>query len=449
MKIAIYRMFFHKEFVKALQKTSNQITFFSSERRLDDSGVIDRYYRTGDEAVLPSYLINDIIIRCRYLSGINLLEARNKVRKMWASVEWYFDNNHLDLILTPAVDNYVTDIWYRLASDRSIPAFQPRASSLPDLVRITNSVDNHTIRDPSEADVDTAIAFLRDNFKAGYQNVRIRSPLQVLQRAMKEVIKKVIFEYWKIQYSDPDSFHYNAIFPNKNTITIKSVSQIWFHKKFKGSISDIKRKSQQFQKVVFWPLAMTPESALCYLNSDSNFSDYRDVIAQVVDSIPEDTLLVVKEHPSAIGYRSVEQYDRLIKSENVIICNPSEQTGRIIRNSDAILINTSSTTGLEAVAIGKPVLALGNCNYASKGIVEEINCVENISNWGQKLRTQPLNDREIKTVVKKYLSNTLDGATWAQKGIGQPDYSNRIHRTIETCIDVVRSGYIPRYHGRS
>ena len=42
------QVFFHKEFVKALKKPLTK-SLFSSERRLDDGGVIDRYYRTGEK----------------------------------------------------------------------------------------------------------------------------------------------------------------------------------------------------------------------------------------------------------------------------------------------------------------------------------------------------------------------------------------------------------------
>ena len=183
-------------------------------------------------------------------------------------------------------------------------------------------------------------------------------------------------------YKRPLLLHYNAIFPNKNAITFKSVRQIWFHRKFKGSFADVAEKRRLGKKIIFWPLAMTPESALCYMNADGAFSDYLNVINRVVEGLPEHMVLAVKEHPSAIGFRSIEQYYKLLGNRQVVMIDPTTPTGQLIEQSDAVLINTSSTTGLEAVAMGKPVLALGSCHYAVEGIVDELNSADAISRWG-------------------------------------------------------------------
>jgi hypothetical protein len=447
MKILIYRMFFHKPFTDALNSSGYDISFFSSERRMDETGVIDSYYCMPTEAKLSNDVIIDIIMRCRYLSGINLFEARLKVRKMWAAVESYFDRVPVDLVLSPAVDNYVTDIWFKVASKRQIPSFQPRRSPLPGLVRITNSIDNPVLRSPQDKDVQDALAHLGKNFKADYQNTSVRSTKQIAARAAREFAKKMLFEYWKVKYSDKDSFHYNAIFPNKNAITIKSPSQLWFHKRFISSAEDVERVRGGYEKVVFWPLAMAPESALCYLNADSSFSDYRDLIGKVVDALPDNMLLVIKEHPSAIGYRAVEQYSKLLSKKNIIMCNPGESTGRLISIVDAVLVNTSSTTGLEAVAVGKPVLALGSCHYNVTGVVDEINKLINVDSWPDVIRTQELSQLEKEQVIHKYLSNTIEDATWALAGIGKTTYHEQICRTLDKCIDMANSGYVSMYHG--
>lgn len=446
MKILVYKMFFHKQFSKALKDTNMNVIFFSSERRSDETGVIDSYYDFSEEANISKETLYDIISRCRYLSGINLFEAQLKARKMWAAVEKYFDNNDIDIILSPAVDNYVTDIWFKIASIKGIPAFQPRRSPFPGLVRITNSTDNPELRKVSQEEVNNALLHLGNGFKADYQNTSVRTSTEIAKRALREVLKKIIFQIWKYRFSDYDSFHYNAIFPNKNAITIKSLSQLWFHKRFKADLKEILLKKNGYERVIFWPLAMAPESALCYLNASPSFSDYRNVISKVVDSLDSKTLLLVKEHPSAIGYRSINHYSKLFQKKNIIICSPRLSTGKIIEVSDAVLINTSSTTGLEAIAAGKPVLSLGSCHYKVKGIVDEINTVNNIIQWCSMIREKPLTDDEKIQVLQKYLSNTIQDATWALAGQGTSTYNARIIKTLDRCINLAKSGYIPKYH---
>lgn len=446
MSILVYKMFFHTEFSNVLSKMEEDIVFFSSERRLDDSGVIDNYYKVAKEANISIELVTDIIIRCRYLSGINFFDAKLKVRKMWAAVEEYYDNNSVELVMAPPVDNYVVDIWFKIASLRKIPAFQPRKSPLPGLMRITNSTDNPVLREPGDDEVEAALKHLGRNFKADYQNTKVRNSRQIAMKAAREIIKKFYFEYWKIKFSDPDSFHYNAIFPNKNAITIKSPSQLWYCKKFVSTVDDALKVKNKFKKVVFWPLAMAPESALCYLNADCTFSDYRDVIGKVVDAVSDDALLIVKEHPSAIGYRDVKHYSKLFSKDNIMVCNPAESTGKIIELVDSVLINTSSTTGLEAVAFGKPVLAIGSCHYKVPGVVDEIKHLADIYDWASRIRTKPLEHEEAKLVLHKYLSNTISDAAWAMDDVGEKWYASGVRKSLLRCVELKESGYIPEYH---
>ena len=129
------------------------------------------------------------------------------------------------------------------------------------------------------------------------------------------------------------------------------------------------------------------------------------------------------------------------------MCNPGESTGRLISIVDAVLVNTSSTTGLEAVAVGKPVLALGSCHYNVTGVVDEINKLINVDSWPDVIRTQELSQLEKEQVIHKYLSNTIEDATWALAGIGKTTYHEQICRTLDKCIDMANSGYVPMYHG--
>ena len=123
MKILIYRMFFHEKFVTALSHTDYNIKFISSERRSDETGIINEFYTQTNEAVIDPKIINDIVLRCRYLSSINYYDASRYVRKMWLCIEDYLKNNKYDLILTPPVDNYVADILFKIASNLKIPCF--------------------------------------------------------------------------------------------------------------------------------------------------------------------------------------------------------------------------------------------------------------------------------------------------------------------------------------
>jgi len=92
-------------------------------------------------------------------------------------------------------------------------------------------------------------------------------------------------------------------------------------------------------------------------------------------------------------------------------------------------------------------LAIGSCHYRVPGIVDEISCLGKVREWSDVIRTVPLAKGEPELVIHKYLSNTIQDATWALAGVGQEWYSERVGRTLFGCIDLIGSGYIPQYHG--
>lgn len=445
MKIVAYQMFFHTRMSNALRESGHDFIFLSSERRSDESGIIDTFYSTSDEADLDEKTINDVILRCRYLSGINNKRARENVRKMWFAIDKFLTANAPELVLLQAVDNYVPDLVCRLCAEKRIPCFQPRRSPLDGLVRITNALDHPKMRDVDEREVFAAIEKFRSDFKATYQKTKKRTKSQILVKLARELGKKVLFEYWKRRYSDPRSFHYNAVLPNENAITITSLKQLNANSFYDQSLDQIRESAKRYNSIVFWPLAMCPESAICYMNRDCRLSDYKAVINKVTSTLPKDVLLVVKEHPSAVGFRPISHYDGVINGENILFASMDISTGKLIEISDKILINTSSTTGMEAAVLGKPVLSLGSCHYAMQDIVHNIDDFDRFGDWYAAFPSKEIPEDLIVDFTRNYLENTIPYGTWGPHGGELPGFDDKIRATLAACISLTESGYIPSY----
>lgn len=445
MKIVAYQMFFHKRMSRALLESGHDLTFISSERRSDESGIINTFYNTTDEAELDEKTMNDVILRCRYLSGINNKRARENVRKMWFSIEKFLTSQTPDLVVMQAVDNYVADLVCRLCAKHRIPCFQPRRSPLRGLTRITNALDAPKLRNVEDREVCAAIEQLRNSFMASYQKTKKRNKRQIFVKLAREIVKKIVFSYWKKKYKDPRSFHYNAIFPNENAITISSLRQLRANSFYNQSVEEILTNAKRYNDVVFWPLAMCPESAICYMNKDSRLSDYKHIINKVIKSLPKDVLLIVKEHPSAVGFRPVDHYESIIDKQNVLFTSMDISTGKLIEIADKILINTASTTGIEAAVLGKPVLSLGSCHYAMDGIVHNIDTVDRIDTWYNNFPKMTVTEDMIKDFVRNYLENTICDGTWGPHDGHLPGFGAKIRTTLEACVSLSESGYVPSY----
>lgn len=438
-------MFYHRDMIEALDNQKYEYVFFSSERRMDKSDLIENFYSIKEGAFLDELTISSIILRCRYLSGINNKKAREYVRRMWRSAEILFTRHNFELVISAPVDNYVLDIIFRVASIHKIPAIQPRDVSFPGLARITNSCDHPILREVSREEAEIAVTNLQHNFKAYYQEVSRRNNWKLLKRMLRELLKKPLFEFWKLRHRDPLAFHYNTIFPNQNAITMTSIAQLSANRFFDLDIGQINKLKNDFERIIFWPLSMSPESAINYLNFDHRLSDYKYLIEKTVKALPDNWCLIVKEHPSAIGYRPIDQYEPLLNKNNVFRVSMDVTTSQIILLSDAILLNTGGTTGLEAVAMGKSVLSIGNCHYKFGDAVREINDFDDISDWPNFVVFGELDHNVRVEMIQNYLKNTILDATWGPNYNLFGQYNERILKTIEVCVDIVRDGYCPQY----
>lgn len=108
--------------------------------------------------------------------------------------------------------------------------------------------------------------------------------------------------------------------------------------------------------IVFFPLHQEPEAALLSLSPE--FNNSMELIAWVSKSLPADTVLVVKEQPSAFGIRSRHYYDNLRRIANVEIAHPEVNSWEWIKAA-RVVTTITGTAGIEAVYFEKPVLSFG------------------------------------------------------------------------------------------
>lgn len=89
-------------------------------------------------------------------------------------------------------------------------------------------------------------------------------------------------------------------------------------------------------------------------------------VEDISKSLPLGYTLVVKEHPWGRGNRPLWQYRHMSRLYNVVFCDaPAKE---IVRRVDAVVVGTG-TIGIEAMALDKPVIALGRSFYTHGDLV--------------------------------------------------------------------------------
>lgn len=109
-----------------------------------------------------------------------------------------------------------------------------------------------------------------------------------------------------------------------------------------------------------YPLHLQPESSTSMFAS--YYSDQLYTIKHIAFSLPFPFKLYVKEHPQAIGTKSMNFYWELKRIPNVVLISPYEDVSRLIKQSSGV-ITLTGTIGMEAAFAGKPAYVFGDVSY--------------------------------------------------------------------------------------
>jgi len=118
----------------------------------------------------------------------------------------------------------------------------------------------------------------------------------------------------------------------------------------------------------FFPLHSEPEVALQVLGRPYHKNQI-ELLRNLGCSLPPGMKLVVKEHPRSFGLRPVEFYETLLQIPNLVFVDMRASAIDIVRHASLVTV-ISSTIGIEALALGKPVLAVGHPKYG--GVFESL-----------------------------------------------------------------------------
>lgn len=124
-------------------------------------------------------------------------------------------------------------------------------------------------------------------------------------------------------------------------------------------------------KFCLFPLHFEPEIALQVYGRP--FQNQIEVARSIALALPAGMKLVVKEHPRSAGFRPITYYKKLLEIPNVLLAPPEIPSHALVRSASLVSVITGNI-GLEAAAMGIPVVVLGEVDYAkpllNSGVVE-------------------------------------------------------------------------------
>ncbi|MFH0804162.1 MAG: hypothetical protein V1896_00995 [Candidatus Zambryskibacteria bacterium] len=119
----------------------------------------------------------------------------------------------------------------------------------------------------------------------------------------------------------------------------------------------------KIRKFVYFPLQVQPEASTDV--SAPYFTNQMETARQIAMSLPDDYTLVVKEHPTMLGYQSPSYIEKLARTVNVKLIDYKISTEEVLKRCD-LVISLSSTTLAEAAFLNKPAIQLSNLGITLK-----------------------------------------------------------------------------------
>ncbi|WP_349371507.1 hypothetical protein [Salinarimonas sp.] len=290
-----------------------------------------------------------------------------------ARVEALFDAVRPDLVLGFVPVTLHEYVALRLAEARGVPILLLRSTKVENFVALNDrlfGLSRHVERLLPSAVRDPALAAVADRY---LESTRARGAIyegmhrpeharrafdwRGTARALAAAAK-----HEALRLRDPvvraDPHNPGYVVP----ALLERVQQPWRSARLRRLIdAQSGRSGEDDAPFCLFPLHFEPEIALqIYARPLQNQIEAARTLAL---SLPAGMRLLVKEHPRAAGFRPLSYYRKLLEIPNVRIAPPEAPSHALVRDAALVAVVTGNI-GLEAAALGKPVIVLGEADYA-------------------------------------------------------------------------------------
>ena len=155
-----------------------------------------------------------------------------------------------------------------------------------------------------------------------------------------------------------------------------------------------------------FPLHFEPEIALQLYGRP--LQNQIEVARTLALALPAGMKLVVKEHPRAAGFRPISYYRKLLDIPNVRIAAPELPSHAMVREAALVAVITSNV-GLEAACAGRPVIVLGETDFAVLP-PHMVRTCHDLYDLSAEIRSLLASHRPDSAALRRYLAAVVAGA---------------------------------------
>jgi len=175
---------------------------------------------------------------------------------------------------------------------------------------------------------------------------------------------------------------------------------------FFHTLETLKAKKMKHYYILF-PLHHEPEVSIQVYGNDS--LNQIEAIRKLSLATPHDVLILLKEHPRSIGFRSNSFYSKLSKIPKVVLVDPYVPSTSILSITDMTVV-ISSSIAVESACKQIPVLHFGEIflQGISNNMIQKVTSIDSIRQAYSYLRYNYKFDYNLLlTSIAKYINGSL------------------------------------------
>lgn len=144
-----------------------------------------------------------------------------------------------------------------------------------------------------------------------------------------------------------------------------------------------------------------------FIHHNSLYKDMTSVVVDVFNALPEATKLIIREHPKYKGRYDKSMYD-FIADNHIQVDNTTPLKIALQNTTSVVTIN--STVGIEAIAMGKPLVLLGRSYYGHSELCLTVDGKEHLrSSLKRSLFWRPSEVHVFRFLKGLYGQKLVDG----------------------------------------
>jgi hypothetical protein len=330
-------------------------------------------------SALGHHQCEEVILRCRLLRNLNYKFALKMIGASWLALEELLLRESPDLIISKAIDYFLTDLLQRAGNSQQIRSLQLCGSSITSRFMLMSNNEFETLCTPTLQDIQEVIKtvvnpnflpFVSTNQKYGvwkFLNIKTKfSVRQIYLDALRILERQAINPEYLMTPRSKDDYSFGI---NDYLGSAKLPDSMW----------EKKLNMVPFKHRVFVGLQVNPECSIDYWVKDLELMQHKKTLEKVVDCLSKAGFSIfIKDHPNMFGRRRYSYFENLKKFKTVVFIPYNINSQYLIKNCKATFTWTG-TIGLQAAIYGRCPIVTRSMYYSThKGFIT-INSINDIN----------------------------------------------------------------------